>query len=135
MKAVLKIESIGDNVYGQIELHRRFLSMGFGKKFADDFMGRMPKRYWVAEIERLDKRYGYKRRFLRFNHKDYDNANSVGSRGVMIHYVLESGKIYEVKEPKSWKRDIRYFCRVNDRGEIEEITTEEVDECLKRVSV
>lgn len=41
---------------------------------------------------------------------DYMEANSIGSRGVMMHYVLEQGAIYEVRSFVSWAREDCYLC-------------------------
>lgn len=70
-------------------------------------------RPWVAEIIELKGR-DFERRFLD-GEIDYSHANSVGSRGVLLHFDLEEDCIYEVRTPVSWKTDERYFCYV--RGE------------------
>lgn len=58
------------------------------------------------------------RRKLIYGRTDYSRANSKGSRGVRICYLLESGKRYFVKAPVSWKRTDEYFCYVSEAGEI-----------------
>ncbi len=49
---------------------------------------------------------------------DYSQANSKGSRGVRVHYILESGRRYLVRSPQSWKRTDTYVCHVDEEGEI-----------------
>ena len=53
-----------------------------------------------------------------------------GSRGVTILYLLTEGEAYEVCDPRSWRRNDRYFCHVAD-GEIIRVTEEELEEWLK----
>jgi hypothetical protein len=82
--------------------------------------------YWVAEILGYDPTYTYKRRFIR-GKKDYLRANSKGSRGVYVYYTLESGKLYQVCE--RWTR--RYFCVVDQHGNIIKLTGAETKQWLK----
>lgn len=102
MKALINLECIGDG--------------GSRGSRAD---------YWVAEVIGLSPHFGVKRQFLGC-HKDYSRANSVGSRGVYAYYVVESGHIYEVSEPLSWKKVDQYFCTVDGDGEIVRLTIEDV---------
>ncbi len=62
---------------------------------------------------------------------DYADANSAGTRGVMLYYILESGHVYHVQYTPSWGRTAQYFCRVTHEGEIEQISREEVLRCLQ----
>lgn len=86
-------------------------------------------RWWVAEIGGYDQQYGFKRRFLR-PHYDFSRANSVGSRGVYAVYILDEGGCYDVKSPRTWKKNDRYLCIVRD-GEIVKTDEEGVRQCLK----
>jgi len=61
-------------------------------------------------------------------------ANGAHSRGVELWFVLESGHIYEVKQCVSWTRSERYFCVVSDAGEVNRITSEEVERWLSGLS-
>jgi hypothetical protein len=111
MKAQLRLERIGDDTNQALR--------AFSSRYEGKAQGlAMP---WVAEITGGDRRYGIARRFLPFD-KDFSSANSIGSRGVMACYILESGKPYEVFARTSWKSSERYFCRVTESGEIEKIT-------------
>lgn len=116
MKANLKIEAIGHDSYQFMRSWSRLMDM--------------PKPdYWVAMIT---GKYsgGYKLAYL-VAKTDYKHANSVGSRGVYLHYILESGHIYQVSQPISWKRTRKYYCTVTDEGEIVEVNEEYVDQWIK----
>lgn len=124
MKASLKIEAIGDDTE-QFITHIRKLS----RSLARDFIGEIPRRSWCAEIAGRDERFGYRRVFLRYK-RDYRESNSKGSRGVYKFYILESGHIYEVSAPKSWRHVDRYFCKVTEDGGIVRLSANEVDAWL-----
>jgi len=123
MKATLKIEAIGDNTY-------RLLKNLQGA-IGEAFVGSVPSRCWVAEIVGVDARFGFDREFVLCK-TDYAKANSAGSRGVHHWFILESGKVYEVSAPKTWKRTDRYFCTVTDDGEIVTLEREAVDEWARK---
>jgi len=123
----IKIEAYYDNVDQAMNSFRKMtnaISPGLG----DQTFGKPDHPYWVAQIIDFDPHFKYKREFIR-GKKDYSEANSKGSRGVFVFYLLESGNIYEVKTYKS-----RYFCKVNQEGEIIKMTKEEVDKWLKELS-
>lgn len=84
----------------------------------------------MAEITGTDHKYGFDREFLR-GRKDYSKANSIGSRGVYLWYILESGRYYEVKERTSWSGSDRYFVKVTMGGDIERVSKSEVEHWLK----
>lgn len=83
-----------------------------------------PPRHWVAEILGESERFGFDRHFLSGD-LDYSRANGAGSRGVRKRFILESGKLYEVKEQVSWRRDDRYFCIVTNGGDIVRMSDDE----------
>src|SRR5690606_23131495 len=85
-------------------------------------MGGDVTKPWVARLDGLDHKYGFRRTFLE-GQKDYRDANSGGSRGVYVYYALRPG-IYEVNERVTWKRVRRYFIRVVG-SEIHEISKDE----------
>ena len=124
MKAFIEIELRGDDVRQIIKLYSNVSKelIGFNP------FGSFPASGWVAEITCTDPKFKYKRKFLKCK-KDYSRANSKGSRGVYAEYILDSGKIYEVKEHKQ-----RYFCKVNNEGNVIKIGEEEVQEWLKNIS-
>lgn len=127
MKAVLALELRNDNVRQLMKLAQwecDQVSAGLGKAV----IGSMPSSTWCAEILGYDSRFGYQRGFLKYK-KDYAHSNSVGSRGVHAIYLLEEGRLYEVKE---WKD--RYFCIVQN-WEIHKIDKTEVVKWLSGRSV
>ena len=124
MKAILSLELRGDNTRQLFRLWGNITDMNLGEGAGAAIFGTPPPAAWVAEITGLDTKYKYARRFLPFK-KDYSQANSVGSRGVQAVYMLEDGKIYDVK---AWKE--RYFCMIRD-WEIQRISEYEVNEWLK----
>ena len=129
MKAALKLEAIGQNYIRDIRELDGFIGTAAGIK-----IDRMPYRHGVWEI-------GFSGSKLLFGKWDYSEANSKGSRGVYIHYLLESGKLYQVAAPYSWRNSEHYFCIVDDDGgEIIKLTKEHarewqqqrIDECLEK---
>lgn len=131
MMIQIKIERIGDNTRAQAKFYKNFansLISGAGDALFGQ-NGTIPSRSWVCKILGEDTKYKFKREFLRPN-LDYSEANSIGSRGVYAYYNLESGHIYEVSSPVSWKNTERYFCRVENDA-IVYMEKEEVIEWLK----
>jgi len=130
MKATLKLECIGDSHDQMFKFFKTLTADVCGKGLAEQTFGTMKASYFVAEITGFHPKFKYERRFLKCK-KDYKKSNSKGSRGVFAFYILESGKIYDVLEPVSWKNSHRYFCTVDDDGDIITLEKEEVDQCLK----
>lgn len=129
MKAYLEIELKWDNTRQLMKLWDNIMYMGVSKhgvpkKYAETFKP-MPSTGWIAEIIGFDPKFKYQRDFVKFK-KDYSRANSKGSRGVYAVYILESGKIYDIKDNK-----FRYFAIVENDGNIKEIPETEVLKCLK----
>ena len=79
---------------------------------------------WVAELTGLDDKYGFARRFLPA-YRDYANANSAGSRGIVANYLLQEGHLYEVKSYITWHKIDRYFCIVRG-GEVKRLCIQDV---------
>lgn len=113
MYALLKLEAIGDNI---VKMSRQPIIAAAGGGFR--------KRQWVARITGLDDKYRFKRDFLR-PQRDYSRANSAGSRGIYEYYFLPPG-IYEVSDPRSWRRVERYFIRATSDGKAVRISEQEV---------
>ena len=95
------------------------------ERIGSDRLGHQPA--WVREVTGIEPRRiaetpldGY---------ADYTNANSVGSRGVIINYLLQEGHIYHVSAPVNFKRRETYFCQVRQGG----IVRLEFDEVIKRL--
>lgn len=132
MKASLKIEAIGNNSYQEMRLYRSVMNECFPGA-GDLLLPGIKKNYWVAKICGIDKKFGYAREFVR-GKTDYRNANSKGSRGVCVYFILDSGCIYEILQPITWIRSKRWFGLVDDNGDIIEIDKEGVDQWLKNRS-
>lgn len=114
MRAVLKLEHIGDN---RLSFDR---AEALGKVTRHPWRPKIEwhgKRAWVARIVGFDDVYGFQREFIR-GLRDYGEANSTGSRGIFEYYPLKPG-IYEVSEPSTWKHCRRYFCRVEGEDIVE----------------
>lgn len=109
---VVTIEAIGD------DMAREFRHLGW------------KSRNWVAQIFGSDGRGGWVRSFVSGN-RDYSSANSKGSRGIMVSYLLEQGPIYEIKAPLTWSSSDRYFARIMDNT-LSRMTADEVIECLEK---
>lgn len=122
MQTLLRLEAIGDDAY---EYQRSVIKAGGG--LVRRFTG-VPGRPWVAEIVGLNDQFGFERRFLR-GKKDYRNANSVGSRGVYLCFVLELGRLYEVYGLSSWRSSFHYFCMPTVSGAVK-LSEESVRQCL-----
>jgi hypothetical protein len=125
MRAVLKLELIGDDYFAYRKFHKR-TSMKYERNMYQ--FTKKGMRPWVARITGFDDHYVFAREFIR-GIKDYTFANSTGSRGIFAYYPLKPG-IYEVNERISWRNHRRYFIRV-ENTEITEISKEEIERCLK----
>jgi hypothetical protein len=126
VNASLSLELIGDDQYQALRSFERFTEgLGFKTEGGGD-----PTRPYVAEITGPDPKYKWKREFLRGD-KDYSQANSKGSRGVYMHYILEPGRVYEVRCRPSWGRVERYYCQVVE-GELHNVTPDEIPELLEQ---
>ncbi len=126
MKAFLELELRGDNTRQFAKMYEYIgndVSPGLGTSIFH-----IPATSWVAEITGTDQKYKYARRFLGYK-KDYSRSNSKGSRGLYAEYILESDRIYDVKDFKN-----RYFCTVNEEGDIKRLTETEVQEWVKNHS-
>jgi hypothetical protein len=130
MKAVISLEIIGDDYYAWQRAGKPGDSLRY-KRYEERF-GPDKARPWVARITGLDDQYGFSREFLTADNRDYRDANSIGSRGVMEYFVLDDG-IYEVHERVAWKRTRRYFVHV-DGERITEVAREEVEIWLENAT-
>lgn len=132
MKATLSLEFIGaDSADWLNAMTRQFNQVAPG--LGDLMIGRAKNSPWVAEILGRHPHFKLDRRFLKSN-RDYSRANSKGSRGVYLWYVLESDHLYEVNARVSWKNSNRYFCSVTEDGDIYTLNDEEVEEWLSVLS-
>lgn len=123
----LKLEAIGDNIADHVQQIRRGAEAYRLPKRYIEAMVLPARRPWVAEIAGF-KGSNFEREFLD-GHKDFSEANGVGSRGVYYYFHLREGRIYEVRELTSWKRDRRFFCSVVD-GAVVELDCDELEALL-----
>ena len=100
MYSTIKIECIGPVQDPALAIYDSMFDLGYKKCFK--------KRWWVARIVGLDKKYGFKRDFLSPKN-DFAKSNSKGSRGIFANYFLEHGYLYEISAPTSWRATDRYF--------------------------
>lgn len=130
MKATIKLEYIGESQDARLSMYSKIIDQvadGLGGKVTGNTRLRQP---WVAEIAGIDSKFGFKREFLKGNWQR-KKSNGTGSRGTELWFTIESGKIYEVKSPISWRSINRYFCLVTETGGIKKITETEVKKWLK----
>jgi hypothetical protein len=127
MRAALALEWIG---YDQAPLGRA--AHGHAIERHGHWQATDTSRPWVARITGPDTRYGLARRFVE-GQIDFSQANSVGSRGVMLYFALAPG-VYEVYARVSWTRSRRYFCQAHEDASITEMTREEVEQWLARLA-
>lgn len=81
-------------------------------------------RHWCDELIPQCEGAVYRREPLR-GKRDYAEANGSGTRGVFVYYTVESGHLYEVSAPLTWKHTDRYYCIVDDAGRIVRLSEEE----------
>lgn len=84
---------------------------------------------WVARISGADSQFGLKRDFIRPVY-DYTYASKGTGKNTYVYFAMPPG-IYEVYYPTSWKHDYRGFILVNEQGDLQDITREDVDTWLK----
>jgi hypothetical protein len=130
VKATIGLEWYGEANEARIRLLGGIIREAFGEGFAKAVIGSgYSRRPWVAEITGKDAKFGMDRKFLdsKLTRK---HANGAHSRGVELWFLLESGRIYEVKHSLSWTRSERYFCVVTEAGNIGRISKQEVEQWL-----
>lgn len=130
MKASLILEYIGEAQDARLSLYGKIIDQalpGLGNHVIGRSRMRMP---WVAEVAGVDNKFAFKRNFLKANW-ERSKSNATGSRGTRLCFALESGKLYEVKSPQSWRSTDRYFCTVNEEGNIIRMTDTEAKTWLK----
>lgn len=132
MKAIVQLEVFSDNIHDDLKL-KSWICNNVIPGIGDATFGKMPKP-WVAKITGKDPTYKYKREFLKSN-KDYTHANSKGSRGIYLNYILESGNAYEINSQLTWNKWERYFCYVDDNGDIIRINKDGIDKWLQNRSI
>ena len=123
MKYSLKLEFPSYNAYKAINAFsckiNPFLDEGKKNHF------NWPSPVWVSEILGFCDKFKYKRMFLK-KKIDFSEANSKCSRYVYAYFLLDEGKLYEVRGDK-----IRYFC-ISQNQKLTYLNEEQVNEWLKK---
>lgn len=127
MKAHLSLEYIGATIWDEVRQFDRLAGRiipayqaGLGGLDRDDYMSLPGPRVLAYKIEPDGLIVSRVR-----GQRDYSRANSKGTRGVTMNYILEEGVLYQVKSPTSWRSSERYFATVTPGGEIARKTKEE----------
>jgi hypothetical protein len=89
-------------------------------------------RPWVARLGGLDDRFGFARTFIKGVY-DYTYATRGTGKNTYLYFALPPG-LYEVYWPTSWKHEYRGFRRVDECGNVHDMTEQEVLECLKNAA-
>lgn len=131
MRAVLKLEIIGDNY--QWAARNSVDTSRLPTKHMIEVIrfGRKELRPWVARLTQLNDRHGFDREFLT-GMRDYSLANGSGSRGIYEYWALPEG-FYEINECVKLGVNRRRFVRVVG-AEILDITREEAIACLQNIT-
>lgn len=125
MKGALSLEFIGATTWDRIGQFEKLEALATGARD-----GRHPfdrPGPCVLRLYRIGDRITHERIWGK---RDYSRANSKGTRGVFIHYVLEQNKLYWVKAPQSWRSVAIYHCAVMESGDIYHLSKNEVEEWL-----
>ena len=101
------------------------------KMFGQEALPKIRKP-WVARILGPDEKYRWQREFMRSN-TSYLNANSVGSRGVELHFFVPRG-VYQVQYFTSWRCRVKEFLCVS-MGRSHTIDETDVMSWLRKLSV
>jgi hypothetical protein len=126
MKAIIKVEAIGNNIEAMIDFRTRQINDMFSG-LGTALFGEWKPRCGVYAVT--------KKGLFGMNCKtDYSHSNSVGSRGVYKYYTIESGRFYFVRSPISWGRTDEFFCTVDNDGNIKRVTEQETIDWLENTS-
>lgn len=132
MKASLRLEFIGANDFNAIRGAARIIN-AIAPGLGDAFVGDMPRGPYVAEIAWSVESMRFARRYLP-SQRDYSKANSKGSRGVMLCFILESDRLYEVHSRISWRNSETYYAAVSEDGSVYRLKESEAQEWLNTLS-
>jgi hypothetical protein len=119
MKATISLELFEFDRYDRRDTYLRYSNLHI-----DPERGRRIQA-WVAEIIGLDGEGKFVRSYLP-GRTDYSRAKGRGQRGVFRYYILESGRVYDVAEQTDRARFDRYYCTVDEDGDIVRLEREEV---------
>lgn len=130
MRAVIGLEWMAEDMDAASRRVRATYRAAYVPDAVTDLLRAPSRRPWVARITGRDPRYGYARAFVR-GQVDYSQANSVGSRGVMLYFALESDAYYQVHANVSWSRMERYCIHTDAAGAYQRVAEQEVEEWLR----
>lgn len=127
MQASLELELIGYNDGSFLRSQYYFVKRSMGRHAANALIGDIKclARYGVTQVMTLNPVEGRD-----INCKvDYTRSNSKRSRGIYGYYILQSGYLYYVQSPITWRNTERYFCYVHPKnGNIVRLHEDEVHE-------
>lgn len=130
--AKIKLEYIGEAQDSRVALYHNITTEALGAGVADALIGKKRMRMpWVAEITGHDNKFCFKREFLKAKWLRRD-ANGAQSRGVMLEFYMESGRLYQVHDFISWRKSDRYFCIV-DGDKITRLSENEAMQWLRKI--
>lgn len=118
MRAVVRLELIADDYFYHVKHGTKSLDwqVRYMRRLGHDH-----SPSWLALLTGV--RNGDFLRCWPEGTRDYSAANSVGSRGIYVYYVLRDG-IYEVNDRYEFDRVRHYFIRV-EQGQIHRISREQ----------
>lgn len=128
MKTALRLEFIGASAWDalrQFESLERMAGIGRCDRKSRPFDRPGP---CVLRCYKADD--GEIRHEIVHGKRDYSRANSKGTRGVYLNYILEEDELYLVKSPDSWRSTSVYFAAVDTGGKVVKVTNEDALEWL-----
>lgn len=132
MKASLRLEFLGSNDFDAIRGAGRMVN-AIAPGLGEAFIGDIPRGPYVAEITWNAELMSFARRYLP-SQRDYSKSNSKGSRGVMLCFIIESDRLYEVHSRISWRNSETYYAAVAEDGSIYRLKENEAQQWLNALS-
>ena len=126
--ALLSLELIGDDADARLREAEQAVTLAAGRAAGRLFAPDAENGVWVKQLLGIGDAGKFHKRFVR-GQKDYSRANSVGSRGVLLHFFLPPG-VYQVQEKIAW-RNVRPYFVESAAGLIKEISRMEAVTWLK----
>ena len=129
MKGSISLEFIGAATADMLRQFEKLESrIGFG--WDDDRPTHPFDRRGPCVLRMYKNENGDVRGEIIWGKRDYSKANSKGTRGVYVHYVLEENELYWIKSPQSWRSTSIYFAAVTPLGDVRRLSDEEAEEWL-----
>lgn len=121
---ILRLECIGDHFVALFQRGDKEQQM-----YAMFRAGGFPKSPTVHEILSWHRNDGFLLNRLR-GRRNYENANSIGSRGIYLVFELHEGRFYRKTYPTSWRKWTEEIVTVVD-GKINPVCQKETLKCLR----